>query len=202
MLLDIKLTASESNWRLFMLRKADKAFRQFQEKIFVAQGYTCQYCGFQSQVGMDVVNIDGNYLNNKKSNMATCCALCAQCFFIESVGNNFGGGSLIMLPEMTQAQLNAMCHVLFAQMLMNNNMLTSAKNVYRGFKLRAQIVEKQLGEGLSNPSTYGRVLIESTHPDAIYLHTNIMQQVRLLPAIDRFTPAIQQWAMQAIAAME
>jgi intracellular multiplication protein IcmJ len=202
-LLDIVLAASERNWRLFMLRKADKRFGKFQEKVFTDDGYTCRYCGFASKKHMSVVNIDGNYTNNKRSNMATCCQLCLQCFFIESVGqSDFGGGSLILLPEISQSQLNAMCHYLFAQMALSTSELSSAKNVYRSLKLRSQLIEKQLGEGMSNPALYGRVLVETESPEAKDLHKELVQHVRLLPAVEKFSNQIQQWVLAAIKTME
>jgi intracellular multiplication protein IcmJ len=202
-LLDITLQASETNWRLFMLRKTDAGFQKFQEKIHNADNHTCRFCGFQSLQNMDVVNIDHNYMNNKRSNLATCCMLCTQCFFIESVGqSDFGGGSLILLPEINQSQLNALCHVLFAQMAHSNAMLTSAKNIYRGLKLRSQFLEKQLGEGLSSPAIYGRVLVESRDKKAAELHKKMVETVRLLPAIEKFTLEIQSWSDSAMSALE
>ena len=199
---NLTLTASDSNWRLFMLRKADKAFRAFSDKIFHSQNHACQFCGFQSRQFQEIVNIDGNFHNNKRSNLATACPLCMQCCFLESVGNgDFGGGSLIVLPEMSQGQLNALCHVLFAQMATAKSLSTQAKNVYRGMKLRTQLVEKQLGEGMSNPAVYGRMLVDNNGEAAQKLHQQVTEKVRLLPNIEKFSQQIQAWVLESVDSM-
>ncbi len=198
----INLTASEGNWRLFMLRGQDKKFENYKNKVLARDSYTCCFCGFKSKERLSIVNLDNNYTNNKLSNMASACTLCTQCFFIESIGqSDFGGGNLILLPEINQGQLNALCHVLFAQMVLGTNNESYAKSVYRGLKLRAQSIEKQLGEGMSQPSVYGRVLVECSQPEAKQLHNNYTQQMRLLPAIHRFTLDIQHSCIASIDKM-
>ena len=42
---------------------------------------------------------------NKVSNLVTACCFCGQCCFLESVSvGKYGGGTLIYLPEIDQAQ--------------------------------------------------------------------------------------------------
>ncbi len=195
----LSLIASDRNWRLFMLRKADKAFRSFSDKVQSSQNYACQFCGFQSKQFQEVINLDGDYHNNKRSNLMTACPLCTQCCFLESVGQGeFGGGSLIVLPELSQNQVNALCHVLFIQMASSTQLSTQAKNVYRSLKLRAQLVEKQLGEGMSSPSVYGRMLVDNSGPEANKVHSKVGEKVRLLPNIEKFSLQIQAWVREAV----
>lgn len=189
---EIQLSATDSNWRLFMVRKADKAFLTFQNKIYARDQFTCQYCSYCSYQHLEVVNLDGNYRNNRATNLVTACSLCAQCFFLESIGKgDFGGGTLIYLPEMTQGQLNAMSHVLFASMVSGSAVAAQARNVYRSFKLRAQVVEKQLGEGLSNPALLGRLMVDANAQNVIALSKELAPNIRLLPEISRFTAEIE-----------
>ena len=189
---EIQLSATDSNWRLFMLRKADTAFLTFQKKIHIRDQFTCQYCGFCAYQQLEVINQDGNYRNNRAANLVTACNLCAQCFFLESIGKgDFGGGTLIYLPEMSQRQLNAMCHVLFASMVLGGALAMPARNVYRSFKLRTQIVEKQLGEGFSNPALLGRLMVDANKESASTLHKEWLFKLRLLPEISRFTANIE-----------
>src|SRR3990167_7667759 len=111
-MLDLKLTATAQHWRLWMARKKDPAFQTFQQRVLERDQYTCQYCEFRAMSHQEIVNQDGNFQNNKISNLVTACPLCAQCFFLESLDmGNQSGGQLIYLPEMTQNQLNALCHV-------------------------------------------------------------------------------------------
>lgn len=197
---DITLTASESNWRLFMLRKADPAFLAFQTKVWQRDNYTCQYCGFQAKQFMDVVNVDGNYRHNRLTNMATACAFCAQCFFLEAIGkSDFGGGNLIYLPEMSQGELNALCHVLFSSIVSGNNYSGQAKNIYRSFRLRVQQVEQHLGENMSVPSMYGQMLIDAGNRGDI--HEQLMSKLRVLPDLVKFATQIETWAADGLNAL-
>lgn len=199
MLHSIELKATESNWRLFMTRKADKAFLPFQEKLFKRDDHTCQFCGFRAKAFLEIVNLDSNYLNNKVSNLATACPMCAQCFFLEAIGkSDFGGGTLIYMPETSQGELNALCHVLFAQMIINSAQASQAKNIYRTLKLRAQIVDKELGDGMSNPALYGHVIIDAlmSKEHKCQLHNAIVPKLRVLPDLTRFSTQVEAW-MQA-----
>ncbi|MCX7121374.1 MAG: type IVB secretion system protein IcmJDotN [Gammaproteobacteria bacterium] len=196
--LDIELTATANNWRLFMLRRADPAFLTFQLKIHSRDNYTCQFCGFQAKENLETINADGNYLANKRDNLVTACGLCAQCFFLEAVGkSDFGGGVLIYLPEMKQNELNALCHVIFASMIYKLSNATQAKNIYRSFKLRAQLIEEKVGEGLSNPAQFGQMLIEA-HTGEPAIQGTMLKAFRLLPNMARFSTEIINWAQAGI----
>ena len=196
---DIKLSATDSNWRLFMVRKADPAFLVFQEKVIERDHRTCQFCGFRTNQSLDLVNLDGNYHHNHRSNLVTACSFCAQCFFLEATGKgDFGGGALIYLPEMTQCELNALCHVLFAAMVTGASDVSQARNVYRSFKLRSQIVEKELGGGLSNPALLGRMLIDAKVESLDAFNENLAPKLRLLPDLNRFALQVASWSQSAL----
>ena len=102
-LYNLQLSAMPDAWRLFLIRKNDDAFFEFSKKILTRDEYTCQFCGFQASEYQEIVNLDQNYRNNSMTNMVTACCFCAQCFFLEAVGkDDYGGGVLIFLPEMSQ----------------------------------------------------------------------------------------------------
>lgn len=194
---DIELAATANNWRLFMLRKADPAFLAFQKKIHARDDYACGFCGFQAKEFLESVNVNGDYLDNKRDNLVTACGFCAQCFFLEAIGkSDFGGGVLIYLPEMQQNELNALCHTLFASMVFHLNDSASAKNIYRSLKLRSQIVEEKIGEGLSNPAQFGLMLIDAAHHKKSDVHDTLSKTLRLLPNMGRSSAEIIGW-MQA-----
>ncbi len=194
----IHLQAKSGAWRIFTARKGDKSFLAFQKKVFVRDRYTCQFCGFQAKLFQEVVNVDGDYTNNKVSNLATACCFCAQCFFLESVGmGDYGGGTLVYLPEMTQGELNSFCHVLFCAITNNTGYKSSAQTLYRTFKFRSQIIEDKYGEGTSDPAVFGQLLIDSEITD--YQTTElIFQHMRLLPSRAKFRNQIEQWAQAAL----
>ena len=198
---DISLQAISGNWRLFTARKADPAFQAFQKKVFVRDRYTCQYCGFQAKLYQDVINLDGDYNNNRMVNLVTSCCFCAQCFFIESVGvGGYGGGTLVYVPELPQSEMNSLCHVLFCAITNDTGYKNSAQTIYRSFKFRSQVVEDKFGEGTSDPAIFGHLLIDSGHVGDD-LSKEIFNNIRLLPSRAKFRKQIEHWAASALQEM-
>jgi len=194
----LQLAVNLSGWRIFVKRKEDKAFLPVATRIFERDAYTCQYCGFQAREYQEVVNLDGNYTNNKFSNLITACCFCSQCLFLESVGlDEMSGGQLIYLPEMTQADLNSFCHVLFCAMGNNTGYQDSAQSTYRSLKFRSQLIETKVGSGTSNPAVMGQMIVEyqNRYPDQ---KIDILKDMRLLPSNTKFRVQLEAWAAAAI----
>ncbi len=199
---NLQLAVNLAGWRIFVRRKQDKAFLPVQQRIFKRDANTCQYCAFQAQEYQEVLNLDGNYNNNKLSNMITACCFCSQCLFIQSVGvDDIGGGQLIYMPEMTQADLNSFCHVLFCAMDSNTGYQDSSQSIYRSLKFRSQLVENQYGSGMSNPTVMGQVMIES-QTLSNEKKTAILKDIRLLPSHTKFKVQLDAWAAAALKELE
>jgi intracellular multiplication protein IcmJ len=109
----------------------------------------------------------------------------------------YGGGTLIHLPEMTQPQLNSLCHVLFCAITNDTGYKSSAQTIYLGFKTRAQAVESLFGEGTSDPAIFGHLLIES-EPLPTDKREAIFNGLRLLPSRAKFRKQIEGWAASAL----
>lgn len=194
----LKLIASPGAWRLYSARKVDPRFKEFEKKVLNRDSYTCQFCGFQARHYQDVVNLDGDYSNNRLANMVTACCFCAQCFFLESVGvGGYGGGTLVYLPEMAQNELNSLCHVLFCAITNDTGYKSSAQNIYRSFKYRSQVVEDKFGEGTSDPSLFGHLLIDSNVKDEA-IRDQLLKNILLLPSRAKFRTQIEKWAASAL----
>jgi len=194
----LQLRAKSGVWRLFATRRDDPAFQSFKTKIFERDDYTCQFCGFQAQEYQEVINIDHEYRNNTVDNMITSCVFCAQCLFLDSVGvGDFGGGTLIYLPEVSQAELNSFCHVIFCAMANDTGYKATSQSIYRSFKFRAQMVEKEFGEGSSDPAVFGQLLLDNqdVSPDLV---RTMLVDVRLLPSRAKFKKQIEHWAVTAL----
>ncbi len=179
-------------------RREDKAFLPVATRVFERDNYTCQYCGFQAREFQEVVNLDGNYTNNKLSNLITACCFCSQCLFLESVGvDEMGGGQLIYLPEMSQADLNSFCHVLFCAMGNGTGYQETAQAIYRSLKFRSQLIENKFGSGTSNPPMFGQLILEyqAQHPDKA---VDILKDMRLLPSYTKFKVQLDAWAAARI----
>lgn len=195
----LELGAIPGAWRLFIARKSDEQFAKFSQRVWERDDYTCQFCGFQARDFQEVVNLDRNYHNNKLSNMVTACCFCAQCFFLDSVGKgDYGGGTLIYLPEISQPDLNGLCHVLFCAIANATDYRMDAQNIYRVLKMRSKIVEQKLGEGMSNPALVGQALIQQTLNPQDTAPPPWLTELRLLPARARFTEQIEVWAAAAL----
>lgn len=195
---ELKLMASPGAWRLYSARKADPRFKGFEEKVFQRDRYTCKFCGFQARLYQDIVNLDGDYANNKMDNLVTACCFCTQCFFIESVGiGGYGGGTLIYLPELLQPELNSLCHVLFCAITNDTGYKNSAQTIYRSFKFRSQVVEDKYGEGTSDPSIMGQLMIDSG-PLSTEDSEKVFKNIRLLPSRAKFRIQIERWAASAL----
>ena len=196
--LPLPLRASADAWRLYSARKADSNFKSFQNRVWERDDYRCRFCGFQAQLHQEVVNIDGNFRNNKMDNLATCCVFCAQCFFLESIGvGGFGGGILVYCPEISQNYISSICHVLFCAISNNSAYKSIAQNIYLNLKLRSSVFEAKFGEGSSEPSVFGHLLIDSKQFGEEKLD-QVLHGVRLLPSRAKFRAQIESWASSAI----
>lgn len=187
-------------WRIFSVRKGDQAFRAFAQKVYQRDAYTCQFCGFQAKEYQEVVNLNHDYRYNKLSNLVTACCFCAQCLFIESIGvEEYGGGTLIYLPEISQGQLNAFCHVLFCAITNDTGYKSSAQTIYRTFKFRSQMVEDKFGEGSSDPAAFAQLLLNTeTEMEYKKIEGTILKNICLLPSMSKFRKQIERWAATAL----
>ena len=145
---------------------------------------------------MSVVNRDGNYRNNKMSNMLTACPLCKQCLFVERVPVMGGGGVLILMPEMSQADLNGLCHSLFCAIANATVHGRTAQDTYNTLKLRANPIEETYGEGRSDPKIFGEMVL-NTPIDGIDKIAGRILNHRLLPKLTDFKQQIKDWSQDA-----
>lgn len=199
---ELQLAVNLTGWRIFVRRKQDNAFLPVAKRVYERDAYTCQFCGFQAKEYQEIINLDGNYNNNKLSNMATACCFCTQCLFLQAVGlDEMGGGQLIFLPEMAQADLNSFCHVLFCAMGNNTGYQDSAQSIYRSLKFRSQIVENKFGSGTSSPNVMGQLMIEYQEREPEKAIT-ILKEMRLLPSQVKFKIQLEAWAAAALQELE
>ncbi|MEM1243245.1 MAG: type IVB secretion system protein IcmJDotN [Pseudomonadota bacterium] len=196
----LKLRIQTNAWQLFAMRRSNKAFAEFSKKVFQRDDYTCQFCGFQAKEYQEIINKDHNYRNNKLSNMVTACCLCTQCFFLNAVGVSYGGGALIHLDEMSQSDLNSLCHVLFCAISNDTGYKDISQNTYRTLKLRSQAIEEEFGEGTSDPAIFSQLYLETSH-NSKQQADELLTKMRLLPSRARFRTQIEHWANVALEEM-
>lgn len=187
------------SWGLYAKRDIDPGFSAFVNKVLERDNHRCVYCGFSASKHMMVVNRDGNYQNNKLSNLVTSCPFCQQALFLEACGRlQRGGGLMIYLPEMSQAQLNALCHVLYAAITNGSAHARQADAYIQSLKLRSRVVETHYGKHMSDPAFMGQMLLDSPGVDSTKVANVLFENVRLLPLMDKFEVEIVDWARTAV----
>lgn len=192
-LLPIVLSARHGNWRRYEARKRNKAFMKRRKQILRRDENTCRYCGFTLDKFMHVVNADQDYRNNAPDNLVTACSLCAQCFFIDSLGlDNKSGGLLIYLPEISQADLNHFARILFCALDKDSAYKSKLQSAYMSFKERAKPVETCFGPDSSQPQRFGQGMIDSGLSDDQLNHP-LMLNLRLLPSRTAFKDEALYW---------
>ncbi len=198
-LLPIRLSAKRGNWQRATSRKANKTFLNVRDKVFARDDFTCRYCGFQAKQYQEVVNIDQNYENNAFDNLATACNFCAQCFFLDSLGlDGKSGGTLIYLPEISQADLNHFCRTLFCSMLRDAPYKGKLQAAYLSLMDRAKTIEEVFGPHTEEPAVFGQTMIDSGLSTAQLGHP-IFTDIKLLPARKYFKTQTEYWKSTVFA---
>ena len=198
-LLPITLAAERGAFRKFDARKRNKKFLALKKRVLQRDNYTCRYCGFFSKEYQEVVNKDQNYSNNKLENLVTSCCFCAQCFFLDAVGVEPNTGGLVVhLPEVSQADLNNFCRVLYCSMDKESAYKGKLQSVYMSFKDRTKEVINCFGPDTSDPRIFGQGLIDAYLTQEQKQH-EVLQHLRLLPAKNAFKQQIDYWKKTVFA---
>lgn len=196
---DIKLIADVNSYKLYSIRQDDSKFDVFKQKVLQRDRSTCSYCSFKAKQHMTVINHDGDYQNNSFDNLVTACLFCAQCHFLPFVGKVDGtGGVLIHLPDMLQLDLNALCHVLFCTVYHKATHYENAEKIYKSLKLRSKLIDDCWGNGFSNPSLFGQLIIDTPSEKIRTVKDDVLSQIRLLPSFKSFENEINDWSINAL----
>jgi intracellular multiplication protein IcmJ len=198
-LLPITITAQRGSWRQYQARKKNKKFLLVKKRILERDNYTCRYCGFFAKEFQEIVNIDGNYKNNSMNNLATACCFCAQCFFLDAVGLDSNmGGIITHTPEISQADLNNFCRVLYCSLDKESAYKGKLQAVYMSFKDRSKEVVNCFGPDSSDPRVFGQGLLDAALNKEQLQH-EVLKHLRLLPSKKAFAPQIDYWKKTVFA---
>lgn len=194
-MLPISLQAKRGNWSRFKARRANENYRKLENKIIARDNNTCQFCGFQINKFLVCVNKDNDYGPGKSvpDNLVTACSLCAQCLFLDGIGQGQGwGGTLIYLPEISQSDLNHFCRALFTSMLKDAPYKGKLQTTYLSLKDRENIINETFGPQSSTPSIFGETLIDCNLKGDELKHP-MLSHMRLLPDKKFFSKEISYW---------
>ncbi|WP_151193859.1 type IVB secretion system protein IcmJDotN [Cysteiniphilum sp. JM-1] len=142
----------------FISRQTDEKYQVLRLKTLTQTSH-CQYCGFSPSTkdldSMQIVNIDGDYSHNQRSNFALACSLCANYLLLDQYPTEYvGEDRMIYLPELTQQQLQALYHA-----IVQNDLVNDQNEIYAELMDRAEYLEQCYGVGLSNPGIFKFLLI-------------------------------------------
>ena len=152
---------------------------------------TCQGCGWRSERWQEIHHRNGDHSDYNLDNLETLCPLCHQVFHLPTAAAT-SGGSIIWLPEMTQAQLNLICIAIFVAIRDNRSRWKHpAQALFQQFEARKAIMEEQMGS--CDPGALAQVLIKLS-PEQYQERQKIISPLRLLPYHTRFQTAIEHWA--------
>lgn len=198
-LLPLIISAQKGTWRLYQARKRNTKFLELKKRVLQRDSHTCRYCGFFAKEFQDVVNIDQNYKNNHIDNLATTCCFCAQCFFLDAVGlDAHSGGNIIYLPEISQADLNNFCRVLYCSFDKESAYKGKLQAVYMSLKDRTKEVVNCFGPDASDPRVFGQGLLDAALKKEQLQH-EVLRHLRLLPSKKAFLPQIDYWKKTVFA---
>ncbi len=198
-LLPVTLTAQRGTWRLYSARKRNNSFLSIKKRVLQRDNYTCRFCGFFAKEFQEVVNIDQNYKNNKPENLATACCFCAQCFFIDAVGlDSNTGGNIVHIPEISQADLNNFCRVLYCSLDKESAYKGKLQAVYMSLKDRSKEVINCFGPDSSDPRVFGQGLLDASLSKDELQH-EVLKHLRLLPSRKSFSVQIDYWKKTVFA---
>ncbi|MFI4954809.1 MAG: type IVB secretion system protein IcmJDotN [Gammaproteobacteria bacterium] len=194
-LLTLGLGVNLDGASLFQNRKADDAFLSLQSKVWSRDDYTCRFCGFTAKQYQEVVNINGNYRDNKLNNLATACIFCAHTQLLGLRNNS----KIIYFPNISQVDLNHFMRVLFCCTHFGEEYAETAKTLVQALKLRSQTIENVFGADCSDSVLFAQTFIDAvdqTKKDSIT--QNILPQLRWYPNRGDYEEVISYWAEQVL----
>lgn len=184
-------------WQLKQNRDSNVFLSAMIPKTMARDNYRCVFCGYSAPMGMQVINLDGNYNNNNLDNMATACSLCSRSVFIGSFQHQESEESkidkIIYLPEISQVQIHHLLRFLFTMMSDEKSEKKDiAELIYSALRKRSKDLESIFGKRTSD----ARVFAQSVMDANLYNSKNmseIRKFIRYLPVIDSFKQEITFW---------
>jgi len=224
------MSAKRLVWRMHdHADEADKMFFKIRRPVLEAFDYTCPYCGHQAEKYQEVHHQDDDHKNNSPRNLACTCPLCHQVFHTGLAGMR-EGAVLAYVPELTQAELNHLCLIIWLLTEVEGNRYADQQESLRFSRLaaRAKDIEGQLslrhgavllklrtalqGTGFPeelaqkiklsylSPTLISNILM-SLDDETYARRGELLGGLRLLPRPARFRPQIAYWADEQDKAM-
>jgi len=191
---DLILSAHRSAWAASHNHRTEwdegKKMIKYRDKILKRDDYTCQACGWRSERYQEIHHRDHNHKNFYESNLETLCPLCHQVFHLPSAAST-NGGSIIWLPEISQAHLNLLCIGIFStQRNTKNQWVGITRTLYGALEARKAWMDENLSR--ADPGILAQLLL-NIPPEKYEKRHEWLAHLRLLPSASRFEEAAEYW---------
>ncbi len=165
--------------------------RNLRLRVLARDDNVCAGCTWRSRSYQEIHPRNGNHRDMHEDNWATLCPLCHQVFHLP-IASSSGGGELIWLPEISQADLNLLSIVLFiARRNQDHPWYTLAGMVNADLANRVAFIRARFNR--QDPSLLAQILVRMK-PEEYATRAHTLRHLRLLPRPERFTTAINAWA--------
>lgn len=189
------LSADRLSWSALPLHGSHwdktKGVLKWRDKILARDNYVCQACGWRSEKYQELHHRDGDHSNYRESNLETLCPLCHQLFHPSSATIS-GGGFMIWLPELTQAELNRLSFPLFWALATGpgHPFHSVARSTYAMLDQRRVELESQVGK--SDAASFGQMLLRLPKED-YDKRAESLAPIKMLASPKRFQVEIEYW---------
>jgi intracellular multiplication protein IcmJ len=192
-LLPLTIRVNLEGWSLRASRDNHPSFALLKKKVLARDNHSCRYCGYNGP-DITVVNVDGNYHDNKVDNLATACTLCCNCQFLGSYAQTVSDSvdKILFLPEIAQGKLNQLIRVIFVDSAQQGDLAEQVQALYRALRSRAAPVEEIFGQRASDANVFAQLSFDTEITQNANYHM-VMQQLRLLPSRNTYQQLIPAW---------
>ena len=149
--------------------------------IFKRDGNGCRFCGFVSNRYQQIHFLNGDRRDWQHDNLATSCIYCSQCFTLERV-SHMRSGTLVWMPEMSQAALHHLCRAIYVARISPGLMADAARSALDSLLLRREEAKRRIGT--DDPATLTSVLQDYLEDSDYAGRKRKLEGIRLLP-LDR-----------------
>ncbi|MDX1922108.1 MAG: hypothetical protein SFW65_03135 [Alphaproteobacteria bacterium] len=165
-------------------------FSKIVQHTFEKDSFTCCYCGFKAKQFQKAIPKDWAVNDPRDSEMVTACIFCEQCFNLESVGP-MASGTLIWLPEISQATLH---HIMRAVYASRAQMDIAPENIRNCADRTFEVLFNRRGEakrriGTDDPMVLAAALLENVSEETFRKREEKFNGIRLMPLDKRMIPS-------------
>lgn len=189
------ISADRLSWSALPLHGSNwdrsKGVLKMRPRILRRDDYVCQGCGWRSEEFQELHHRDGDHSNYREANLETLCPLCHQLFHPSSTTIS-GGGFMIWLPELSQAELSRLSFPLFWALSAgpSHPLHSVARSTYAMLDQRRVELESHVGR--SDAASFGQMLLRLSPKDYANRY-NALAPIKMLASPKRFQVEIDYW---------